>query len=102
MKMREQNADVMFLADLSTPEWMSEGDKVVMLDLEEYTLSVNGMVRCGDGRHRLVSSFRENVAELRNVGTHNEEQEVDRTRDEHWCLPAPSDLPMHANAERRE
>ena len=30
-KMREKNADVMFLSDLSTPEWMSEGDKVVML-----------------------------------------------------------------------
>ena len=44
MKMREQNADVMFLSDLSTPAWMSEGDKVVMLGLEEYTLFVNGMV----------------------------------------------------------
>ena len=44
MKMREQNADVMFLSELSTPEWMSEGNKVVMLGLEEYTLFVNGMV----------------------------------------------------------
>ena len=44
MEMREQNADVMFLSDLSTPEWMSEGNKVVMLGLEEYTLFVNGMV----------------------------------------------------------
>ena len=44
MKMREQNADVMFLSDLFTPEWMSEGNKVVMLGLEEYTLFVNGMV----------------------------------------------------------
>ena len=44
MKMREQNADVMFLSDLSTPEWMSEGNKVVMFGLEEYTLFVSGMV----------------------------------------------------------
>ena len=44
MKMPEQNADVMFLSDLSTPEWMSEGNKVVMLGLEEYTLFVNGVV----------------------------------------------------------
>ena len=44
MKMREQNADVMCLSDLSTPEWMSGGNKVVMLGLEEYALFVNGMV----------------------------------------------------------
>ena len=44
LKMREQNADVMFLSDLATPEWMSEGNKVVIWGLEEYTLFVNGMV----------------------------------------------------------
>ena len=44
MEMREQNACVVFLSDLSTPEWMSEGNKVVMLGLEQYTLFVNGMV----------------------------------------------------------
>ena len=42
--MREQNADVMFLSDLSTPVWTSQGHNMVMLGLEEYTLFVNGMV----------------------------------------------------------
>ena len=43
-KMREENADAIFLSDLSTPEWMSKGCKVMMLGLEEFSLFVNGTV----------------------------------------------------------
>ena len=60
LKMREQNAEVWFLSDVSTPEWMSEGNKVVMLGLEEYTLFVSGMVNIA------LSRLFENVAKLSN------------------------------------
>ena len=43
LNMREQNAEVWFLSDGSTSEWMSKGNKVVLLGLEEHTMLVNGM-----------------------------------------------------------
>ena len=38
LKVREQNAEVMFLSDVFTPERMSEGNKVALLGLEDYTM----------------------------------------------------------------
>ena len=43
LKMLEQFAEVWFLSDGSTSEWMSKGNKVVLLGLEEHTMFANGM-----------------------------------------------------------
>ena len=96
-KMREQNADVMFLSDLSTPEWMTEGNKVVMLGLEEYTLFVSGMV--GIVLSRCFVKLWQNSG---SVMRHSREQEVDWSHSSHWCFSVSSPLSLHANAERRE
>ena len=82
----------MFLSDLSTPEWMSEGNKVEMLGLEEYTLFVNGMVG--------IVLSRCFVAKFRIGDAHSRKQEVDWSHSSHWCFSVSS--PLTASQRRAE
>ena len=70
--MREQNADVMFLSDVSAPEWMSEGNKVVMLGTRRENITCEWCGRCC-----VVSLFCETVAKFRIGDAHSRKQEVD-------------------------
>ena len=55
-----------------------------------------------NGWNRLISLVRDDVTEDTGDLTHDGEQQMDWTYDEHWCLPVPSHFPLHANAEWRE